>query len=45
MRRGHGSRFTTFQVGLIALVVIVIATFLGTLAAIAFARYTFRVTG
>jgi ABC-type transporter Mla subunit MlaD len=29
VRRGHGSRFTPFQAGLIALVVIVIAVFLG----------------
>jgi len=29
MRRGHGSRFTPFQAGLIALIVIVIGAFLG----------------
>ena len=38
MRRGHGSRFTPFQVGLIALVVIVIGTFLGASKDIPFTR-------
>ena len=38
MRRGHGSRFTPFQVGMIALVVIVIGTFLGASKDIPFTR-------
>ena len=38
MRRGHGSRFTTLQVGLIALIVILIATFLGASKDIPFTR-------
>ena len=38
MRRGHGSRFTPFQVGLIALVVIVIGTYLGASKDIPFTR-------
>jgi ABC-type transporter Mla subunit MlaD len=38
MRRGHGSRFTPFQAGLIALVVIVIAVFLGASKDIPFTR-------
>ena len=38
MRRGHGSRFTPFQVGLIALVVIVIGVFLGASKDIPFTR-------
>jgi phospholipid/cholesterol/gamma-HCH transport system substrate-binding protein len=38
MRRGHGSRFTPLQVGLIALVVILIGTFLGASKDIPFTR-------
>ena len=38
MRRGHGSRFTPFQVGLIALIVIVIGTYLGASKDIPFTR-------
>jgi phospholipid/cholesterol/gamma-HCH transport system substrate-binding protein len=38
MRRGHGSRFTPFQAGLIALIVIVIATYLGASKDIPFTR-------
>jgi phospholipid/cholesterol/gamma-HCH transport system substrate-binding protein len=38
MRRGHGSRFTPFQAGLIALVLIVIGTFLGASKDIPFTR-------
>src|SRR5215207_2886100 len=38
MRRGHGSRFTPLQAGLIALIVIVIGTYLGASKAIPFTR-------
>jgi phospholipid/cholesterol/gamma-HCH transport system substrate-binding protein len=38
MRRGHGSRFTPFQAGLIALIVIVIGTYLGASKDIPFTR-------
>jgi phospholipid/cholesterol/gamma-HCH transport system substrate-binding protein len=38
MRRGHGSRFTPFQVGLIALIVIVIGAYLGASKDIPFTR-------